>query len=611
MLDLQNFNNLIRHSHTFCDLCKFQHEGRQGLRAIAAGPATNSTWQDFAQGETPLENAMAIPSLDGQCVANHALPAEESSPFVVVDAGGYERLGTQNGCPNATNSKNIQNSWATTASRTIKSVIMSLTATAVLSACATIQEADGNIQRVNSLTKQQQRQMKAAQQGEVIFENKPYYGEAVDVSKGSRNGKPLPRKVEGARSITAKFDKPASITSISKLITEQTGIPVNIRQRYLLPEGGYVEIPIGGSLKTSHTGSLSKFLDIVSARMDAGWNYDGAAITFDRMVTQHYTMPIPSNSTEFNTSVAGVSGTSGGSRSVTLTKSTSQDPWSELEQLLKPITPSPSYVQLSRNSGRVTIFGPPSVHTKARVVIDDFHATYSTRIGLEVAVFFVDVDKSDDFGIGLNAANTNGGNALSILGAGGSLGGNGVLTLSRGNSSINFKALAKNAAVVDYRLGSTIAQSGVVSPIVLTRSTNYVAKTTTTTSDAGNTTAVETATIDTGISIHALPRLIDRKQIQLSLTLLQNDLTTLDSFTSGNSTVQLPVVDQRALQNDSVLTPGETLILSGYEQEVSSRAQSGTGIAKFIGLGGSNTGKVRKIRMIVFVRPSLIANKRG
>ncbi len=481
----------------------------------------------------------------------------------------------------------------------------------VLVACQTTKDANNAVAKISNLTAEQQRQLRAAQRGEVLFEAQPYYGEAVKVDHGTRSGKPLPKKLEGARGFKADLKKPTDIDAIAKYIASETGIPVNIRKRTLTPTGDLMGFPIGGALKITHEGALSKFLDIVSARMDIGWKYDGTAITFNRMVTETYKLPIPANSTEFSTSVAGVSGTSGATRSVSLTKKTSQDPWAELEAALKPVVPSPASMTLSRNAGRVTIFGPPSVQKAAQRVIKDYQITYATRIGLEVAIYFVDADKSDDFGVGLNLAKTDGGNTAGLLGAAGAVTGNGVITLSRGNSAVNFKALATNGAVVDYRLGSTIAQSGVVSPIVLTRSTNYVAGTKTTTSDSGNTTEVQTATVDTGVSIHALPRLIDNNQIQLSLTILQNDLTSLDSFTSGGSTVQLPVIDQRAIQNDSVLAPGETLILSGYEQEVARRTQAGTGIAKFIGLGGSNKSRVQKIRMIVFVRPSLIAHSRG
>ena len=83
-------------------------------------------------------------------------------------------------------------------------------------------------------------------------------------------------------------------------------------------------------------------------------------------------------------------------------------------------------------------------------------------------------------------------------------------------------------------------------------------------------------------------------------------MAKLDTFTSGNSTVQLPTIDQRALQNDAVLAPGETLIFSGYEQESASRSNSGVGDANFFGLGGSAKGEKRKIKMVVMVRPTII-----
>jgi type II secretory pathway component GspD/PulD (secretin) len=335
--------------------------------------------------------------------------------------------------------------------------------------------------------------------------------------------------------------------------------------------------------------------------MDVAWGYDGTAITFDRMETRTYSVPLPSGTSNFETTMSGISG-NGSTRSASLSRSSAQDPWADIEAQLAPITPSPASTTFARNLGRVTVFGPPSVQKKAALIIDDFHKVYSTRIALEVAVFFVDAEKSDNIETNLSLSGTDG----SFTGVAGALTGNGVATLSRGDVTVNFRALAKDASVVDYRMGSTVAQSGVVSPIVLTRAQNYVSKTTTTTSDGTTSTSIETATVDTGVSIHALPRLIDNRRIQLSLTIFQNDLTNLQTFNAGTSTVQLPTIDQRALQNDSVLTPGETLVLSGYEQEVASRSNAGTGAARFLGLGGSAKGSTRKIRMIVLVRPTLM-----
>jgi type II secretory pathway component GspD/PulD (secretin) len=159
----------------------------------------------------------------------------------------------------------------------------------------------------------------------------------------------------------------------------------------------------------------------------------------------------------------------------------------------------------------------------------------------------------------------------------------------------------RRSSIVDYRLGSTIAQSGVVSPIVLTTTKNYVSGTSVTSGVGGTTsTSITTGTVDTGLSIDALPRLISPHKIQLDLTILNNDLTALTSFTSGSNTVQLPTIDQRALHNDSVLRPGETLILSGYEQDTTTSSRN-------LGLIGSGKSPDhQKVRMIVIVRPAII-----
>ena len=475
-----------------------------------------------------------------------------------------------------------------------------LLAGTALAGCGAIKDADRSIAGLSSGAGDRAERLRAAKEGGIYRETVPYFGEAIVPETGSVSGKPLPKDLEGARGFAASVSA-ASINDVAELITERTNVPVNIRTRYTMPDGQMVEIPIGGRLTTNHDGSLSKFLDKVAARMDVAWSFDGTAITFDRMETRTYSVPLPSGSSTFETTMGGIAA-NGSNRSAALSRNATQDPWADLEAQLEPITPSPASATFARNLGRVTVFGPPSVQKKAALVIDDFHKVFSTRIALEVAVFFVDAEKSDTIETNLNVS----GNDGSFTGVVGALTGNGVGTLSRGDFGVSFRALAKDSSVVDYRIGSTVAQSGVVSPIVLTRAQNYVSRTTTTTTDGATSTSVETATVDTGVSIHALPRLIDGRRIQLSLTIFQNDLTSLDTFNSGTSTVQLPTIDQRALQNDSVLSPGETLVLSGYEQEVSSRSNSGTGAARFLGLGGSAKGSTRKIRMIVLVRPSLM-----
>jgi hypothetical protein len=483
-----------------------------------------------------------------------------------------------------------------------KKATVALVMLAGLAACDAIKEADGLTADVSKRSADEQARLRAAQRGQLHEVDRPYYGDAIHVERGSRNGKPLPKALEGARSISITTSGTAvDIKTLADLISQQAGMPVNIRTVYSLPDGQVIKIPIGSTMRVEHHGSLSKLLDQIGARMDLAWSFDGKAITFDRMITKRYSVSIPVGNSNLTASVGGVEG---GGRSVSLSRNVGgYDAWTDLRAQLEAVAPPPAQISFAQSSGRVSVFGPPSVQARAKAVIDDFDDVFSTRIGLEVAVYFIDTNKSDEFAIGLQGSGSHG----SITGVVGALTGNGVATLTNDFGSVNFQSIAENDSVVDYRLGSTIAQSGVIAPIVLTRSQNYVARTTNTTDSNGNvSTAVETATIDTGISIHALPRLVKNDSVQLSLTLLQNDLTELESFDSGDSTVQLPTVDQRAIQNDSVLAPGETLILSGYEQDRASRGNTGAGKAKFLGLGGRTTGDVGKIRMVVLVRPAII-----
>ena len=470
-----------------------------------------------------------------------------------------------------------------------------------LPACTAIKSADQSTLRIKKLTNEQIARQKAALEGKVHKVERPYFGEAVIAEVGIQSGKKLPQRAESARGFKLTGQN-LKIEEIAKAISDQTDIITRIKTNYIAPDGTSLKIPIGGSVKLTHEGSLSSALDKIGTILDVAWEYDGMAITFNRMVSRDYLISLPTGQTSISTSFNGVQNSG---RSVSMSRNVENySIWDDIENMLSQAIPTPAHFKMSKQTGRITVFGPPSVQRVAMQIVEKVEKTISSRIGIEVGVYFVNTELSDDFSTALNAQKTNGSNTASLIGN--VLSGSGIATLSRGVNQISFKALAENASVVDYRSGTTVAQSGVISPIILTRLQNYISNSTVTTTDGVTTTSIETASVDTGISIHALPRLIGNKKIQLFLTILQNDLAKLDTFTSGTSTVQLPTIDQRAIQNDTVLAPGETLIFSGYEQETANRSNSGVGDANFFGLGGTAKAKNIKIKMVVMVRPTII-----
>ena len=445
---------------------------------------------------------------------------------------------------------------------------------------------------------QQQARLEAARRGHVIDEAMPYFGRQVEVRRGSRQGKPLPKKFEGARGIALAIEGKADIRAIADAITAATEIPVSIRTRYIRPDGSVIAVPIGTRMQARYEGPLSAFLDRLAARMDIAWTHDGRSIAIDRMTTTEWKVPLPRGTTTFSDNIDG--------EGISIATQRQLDPWAELEARLAPLAPAPARVTFSREAGRVQVFGPPSVQRAVAKVLDDVVATASKRIALEVAVFFVDSERAEEFGVGLKSGGANLGkvdgkpiravaNLAANLAAPGS-----TLTLTRGLGSVSLETLARDGAVVDYRIGSTVAQSGVIAPVSLTRTQSYNKQTPASTQDGVTTGGQETEEFETGIIIAALPRLVDRGQLHLGLAITQRDLVRIDE--NG-----FPVIDERAIRSEAVLSGGETLVVSGYEQQRSTRQESGVGIFRKVGLGGRNAAENRRVRMYVLIRPAILA----
>ena len=464
---------------------------------------------------------------------------------------------------------------------------------------------ESGIGQAQRLTAAERARLRAVQRGEVLREDRPFYGAAVQADRGSVSGQPLPAAVEGARGVRLELGGQADVAAVAAAITAASGIPVNIRTRYVSADG-VVEVPIGTRMAASHEGPLSAFLDRMSARMDVAWSHDGRVITIDRMARRTWQVALPLGATGItDTAPDGGSGTS-----VSTTRQL--DAWAELEARLAPVTPPPARVTLSPQSGRVEVFGPPSVLAAAGQVIGDAAATAAMRIALEIAVYWVDSSRADDFGIGLDASALAGDVSVTAaipleLAAAARGEATAGLVIARGGSVLNFEALSRDGAVVDYRLASTVAQSGAVAPIAITEERSYVRSVSDEEDEDGNVRrSYEIGELSTGLSVTALPRLIGPRQVQLALTVSRRHLIGFDSPGDGSTAVQLPRIDSRSLRNETLLRVGETLVLSGYEQDVAAAERKGVGILRRFGIGGGTGVRQGKIRMVLLVRPSVI-----
>ncbi|MDE0256723.1 MAG: hypothetical protein OYG32_18160 [Rhodospirillaceae bacterium] len=488
------------------------------------------------------------------------------------------------------------------------------------------------------------------------YAGRPWYGDA-DRSLRPRpdddpRGAPLPPHLEEPDAVSVSIAAAAPAGTAAQAIAAASGIPTLV-DASLPREGGEGEQPEPrGGRAIAYEGRLSALLDRIAAEYDFFWSFDGRRIRLAAVGTRRWTVPLPAVSSQVSSSSGGLAGSA--SRSVSMSSSASQDPWAALERELLAATRPPASVSLIADASRVSVTGRPSDIRAAEAIVAEWTRLYSVRIGLEVAIYHLDADRAESFRAGLSVqplpapppiaatlpavvvpvpneegeitakeiAEAEAANEqaridaeretaqarIDAAAAAAALAPGRGVSATGGEASIlagyaaghafrlDFAALAEHGAVVAYRTASAMALSGTPAPIVLTSAKNYVSGVTRTEDGV----SVETDSVDDGLSIHMLPRLIrgeEGERVQLSLTLMQNDLVGLDDF----GAVQLPAVDQRMIASEVLMNPGETLVLSGYEQS-SSRTGRSSGLLST----GREAGSGR-VLLMVLVRPTLFS----
>lgn len=482
--------------------------------------------------------------------------------------------------------------------------ILCLTLILTLASCDAINTANREIAGGKAITEELRSENAKILRGEVIYSDKPYYGEPVSVKLGKQRGKPLPKSVEKANSTAFKFN--GDIYAFAKLVQEQTNITVSVETRFTDLNQNIIEMPILTKLKLNRSGALSAALDEVRSRTDTEWHYDGSTIIFTRMVNRSYSLSIPLGQSSFNITASSI--TTGSETSLTSSRQGALDVWASMSNQLANVVTYPSQFQLDPQSATLSVFGPPSVHQKVETIINKINNLYNKKIGIEVGAYYVDSSKVDDFAASITSGKNT---SIKFSGLAAAISGNGVATLpGSGGDSFSFRAISKAESVFDFQQGSATSQNGVWAAIKIQKNTNYVANSITTIDDNNvSTTTLDVDTVDEGLSISVLPRILENDQIQMQLTVVQKTLSALDSFEAGTTKIQLPKIEARQIQSDVVLTPGETFVLAGYEQESYTKAGEGPGSPLAFIFGGTKEAKVENIRLILLVRLALISNK--
>ncbi|EGH9360829.1 PilN family type IVB pilus formation outer membrane protein [Salmonella enterica] len=391
----------------------------------------------------------------------------------------------------------------------------------------------------------------------------------------------------------------------------------------------------------SYSGNLGGLLDLVSGRLGVSWKYEDSNVVFYYLETKRFDIQPAdakydltgtvtsglSNATGTDSgngggsSSAGVSGSGGSTMSSTVAMGNNL--YKDLKETVESmLTPGVGRLSLNATTGTLMVTDVPDVVTRVGDYLADENSTLSRQVILKVVTYTVNTDVSDMVGIdwnivwkslsgkyGIKLANTNSGVSSDAIS-----GGFNVLDTASGSaaqfagSSFLLDALSKQAEISDVKTSTIMTTNMAASPILVGQQTTYLKDVTTTAYATGNSTvpsqSLTPGSVTTGTNITILPKILkDTDRLMLNMFMDISSLKQIRTITSDTQKIEAPDIDTRSLQQRVWLKPGQTLIMSGFEQNIDNSNRQGVGSPNNILFGGALSGSKTKQSFVITVTP--------
>jgi type IVB pilus formation R64 PilN family outer membrane protein len=380
-----------------------------------------------------------------------------------------------------------------------------------------------------------------------------------------------------------------------------------------------------------YSGPLSGLLDTVTSKAGLSWRFSDGAITLYRFETKTFDIPALAwktdgeNQIAANVGAASSQSASGGSAgggttsvgATTITTSSTADVWSDLIDTAKAIA-SGAQVTASRSTGTITVTGTPDQVKQVSDWVQSIVPVLSRQVALTIQVYAVHIDKEQNYGFTPtiqfeNEAKTlgatlTGAPAPTVTGATQPMSfGASILSTATGalgqwsGSQVAVQALATIGNVDQIFSRDLVTLNGQEAPIQVAQQIGYLqSSSTTATTNAGTTSTLTPGTITAGFTGSITPRVVGGK-IFLGMNITISSLDSLQTITSGGSSIQLPTTDDSVIQQSAELQSGSTLMITGFQQDQGKVTHNGVGSPYLPIFGGGADATINKVLIAIVV----------
>lgn len=388
----------------------------------------------------------------------------------------------------------------------------------------------------------------------------------------------------------------------------------------------------------SYAGKLGGLLDLVAGRLGVSWKYENSNIVFYYLETKRFDIEPAdakyglkgavssglSNSTGTDSSSGGSSGVSGsGGSTMSSTVDMGNALYSDLQKTVDSmLTPGVGRFSLNATTGTLMVTDVPDVVSRVGEYIEEENSSLSRQVILKVVTYTINSEVSDSVSIdwnliwkslngnyGINLANTTSNVPTDAIS-----GGFNILDTATGKaaqfagSSFLADALSKQVKVSNVKTNTFLTTNMAAAPILIGQQLTYLKKVTTTPYSTGNTTtlqqSLEPGSVTTGTNITIFPKVLkggDRLMLNMFMDI--SSLKQLRTIKNETEKMEAPDIDTRSSQQRIWLKPGQTIVMSGFEQDEDNSQAQGVGSPDNIVLGGAKSGAKTKQSFVITVTP--------
>ncbi|MDL4860765.1 PilN family type IVB pilus formation outer membrane protein [Halomonas elongata] len=268
----------------------------------------------------------------------------------------------------------------------------------------------------------------------------------------------------------------------------------------------------------------------------------------------------------------------------------------------------------SASTGKLTVTDTPPVLSRVARYVDQENKSLTQQILINMKILSVTLDDTDSLSIDWDLVYSGMGSDIAggLEGAVSSVvenAGSGSIQIIDAesrfqNSQLMFNALSEQGRVSTLTSPSLTTTNMQPVPVQVARQIGYIAEREVVVSEGGQTTTSQRqATVTEGLNMTMLPYVINKDELLLQYSLSLTDLRDLRSAGSEDNAIEIPEIGTRMFSQRVKLKDGETLVLSGFDQETNRTDRSGIGHAENLITGGSVSSGTQREVIVILITP--------